>query len=158
MLPGQSQQLWQPLLCMLPTLMWKWCCAARWEARIGIPGSKHIYLGLFHLEKEAAQAYDRALVRLRGTAAATNFALSDYRPDLAEYHKMQQAGFMSPTPIECLERPSVCLRDVDCYFRQAGKRRGPPNGRVQRSSPHGFASLPRSPIPKHATKPVLNDH
>ena len=65
-------------------------CAGRWEARIGIPGSKHIYLGLFNLEKEAAQAYDRALVRLRGTAAATNFALSDYRTDLAEYHKMQQ--------------------------------------------------------------------
>ena len=64
--------------------------AGRWEARIGIPGSKHIYLGLFNLEKEAAQAYDRALVRLRGTAAATNFALSDYRTDLAEYHKMQQ--------------------------------------------------------------------
>ena len=64
--------------------------AGRWEARIGIPGSKHIYLGLFNQEKEAAQAYDRALVRLRGMAAATNFALSDYRPDLAEYHKMQQ--------------------------------------------------------------------
>lgn len=31
-------------------------------------------------------------VRLRGTAAATNFALSDYRADLAEYHKMQQVG------------------------------------------------------------------
>ncbi|KAL0032426.1 hypothetical protein WJX79_010970 [Trebouxia sp. C0005] len=64
--------------------------SGRWEARIGIPGSKHIYLGLFNQEKEAAQAYDRALVRLRGMAAATNFALSDYRLDLAEYHKMQQ--------------------------------------------------------------------
>ena len=62
----------------------------RWEARIGVPGSKHIYLGLFNEEKEAAQAYDSALVRLRGTAAATNFALSDYRQNLAEYHKMQQ--------------------------------------------------------------------
>ena len=39
-----------------------------------------------------AQAYDRSLVRLRGTAAATNFALSDYRSDLADYHKMQQVG------------------------------------------------------------------
>lgn len=64
--------------------------AARWEARIGIPGSKHIYLGLFHTEEEAARAYDTALVRLRGSAAATNFALSDYRSDLAAYHKMQQ--------------------------------------------------------------------
>jgi hypothetical protein len=38
------------------------------------------------------QAYDRSLVRLRGTGAATNFALSDYRTDLADYHRMQQVG------------------------------------------------------------------
>lgn len=78
-------------------------CVGRWEARIGIPGSKHIYLGLFNLEKEAAQAYDRALVRLRGTAAATNFALSDYRTDLAEYHKMQQV-LMHTLPTSCFKR------------------------------------------------------
>ena len=35
----------------------------RWEARIGMPGSKHIYLGLFDDEASAARAYDRALVR-----------------------------------------------------------------------------------------------
>lgn len=69
--------------------------SGRWEARIGVPGSKHIYLGLFNEEKEAAQAYDSALVRLRGTAAATNFALSDYRQNLAEYHKMQQTVLQS---------------------------------------------------------------
>ena len=39
-------------------------CAGRWEARIGIPGSKHIYLGLFNEEREAARMYDAALVRL----------------------------------------------------------------------------------------------
>jgi len=38
----------------------------RWEARIGMPGSKHIYLGLYNEESAAARAYDRALVRLRG--------------------------------------------------------------------------------------------
>lgn len=64
--------------------------AGRWEARIGIPGSKHIYLGLFEAEQDAARAYDSALVRLRGTTAATNFALLDYRSDLAAYHKLQQ--------------------------------------------------------------------
>lgn len=64
--------------------------SGRWESRIGIPGSKHIYLGLYDDEKEAARQYDRALVRLRGTSAATNFALSDYREELAEYHQMQQ--------------------------------------------------------------------
>ena len=36
--------------------------AERWEARIGIPGSKHIYLGLFNEEREAARMYDAALV------------------------------------------------------------------------------------------------
>ena len=36
----------------------------RWEARIGIPGSKHIYLGLHSDEDGAARAYDGALVLL----------------------------------------------------------------------------------------------
>ena len=53
--------------------------SGRWEARIGVPGSKHVYLGLFADEKEAARSYDRALVRLRGRAAATNFSLAEYR-------------------------------------------------------------------------------
>eukprot|EP00210_Caulerpa_lentillifera_P002776 g2652.t1 len=65
--------------------------SGRWEARIGIPGSKHIYLGLYNDEYEAARWYDRALVRLRGPAAATNFLLSNYRQELAEHHEMQQA-------------------------------------------------------------------
>lgn len=64
--------------------------SGRWESRIGIPGSKHIYLGLFEDEPSAARAYDAALVRIRGTGAATNFALADYRLELAEYHQMQQ--------------------------------------------------------------------
>eukprot|EP01025_Chloroclados_australasicus_P035126 TRINITY_DN35860_c1_g4_i1.p1 TRINITY_DN35860_c1_g4~~TRINITY_DN35860_c1_g4_i1.p1 ORF type:complete len:268 (-),score=44.96 TRINITY_DN35860_c1_g4_i1:312-1064(-) len=70
--------------------------SGRWESRIGIPGSKHIYLGLYEDESEAAKAYDRSLVRLRGSSAATNFALSEYRNELAEYHKMQQLVLMGP--------------------------------------------------------------
>ncbi|CAL5219375.1 g1195 [Coccomyxa viridis] len=64
--------------------------SGRWEARIGVPGSKHIYLGLYESEDQAAKAYDRSLVRLRGSNAATNFSISDYRADLADYYKMQQ--------------------------------------------------------------------
>ena len=41
--------------------------AGRWEARIGIPGSKHIYLGLHNSEDSAAKAYDSALVCLFGS-------------------------------------------------------------------------------------------
>jgi len=37
----------------------------RWEARIGMPGSKHIYLGLYNEESAAARAYDRALELLQ---------------------------------------------------------------------------------------------
>lgn len=43
--------------------------AGRWEARIGIPGSKHIYLGLHDDEDSAARAYDSALVRPRFLAS-----------------------------------------------------------------------------------------
>ncbi|GMH36334.1 hypothetical protein BSKO_04202 [Bryopsis sp. KO-2023] len=78
--------------------------SGRWESRIGIPGSKHIYLGLYDDEKEAARQYDRALVRLRGTAAATNFALSDYREELAEYHQMQQAVLLRDASAEAAMR------------------------------------------------------
>jgi len=64
--------------------------SGRWEARIGIPGSKHVYLGLYPEERQAAQAYDRALVRLRGGTAATNFSLAEYRVEMGDYHRMQR--------------------------------------------------------------------
>ena len=57
----------------------------RWEARIGMPGSKHIYLGLYNEEAAAARAYDRALVRLRGAAAATNYSLTNYKGELQAF-------------------------------------------------------------------------
>ena len=57
----------------------------RWEARIGMPGSKHIYLGLFNEEAAAARTYDRALVRLRGASAATNYSLANYKSELQAF-------------------------------------------------------------------------
>lgn len=63
--------------------------SGRFEARIGIPGSKHIYLGIHTDEKEAAVCYDRALVRLRGRSAATNFLLTEYKSELADFHLIQ---------------------------------------------------------------------
>ena len=56
---------------------------------MGVPGSNHIYLGLWEKEEDAAKAYDRAIVRLRGPSATTNFALSFYRciPGLFVQHR-----------------------------------------------------------------------
>ncbi len=48
-------------------------------------GLAAVDLGLFELEHEAAGTYDRALVRLRGSAAACNFPLSGYATELAEH-------------------------------------------------------------------------
>ncbi|RMZ55052.1 hypothetical protein APUTEX25_005678, partial [Auxenochlorella protothecoides] len=76
--------------------------SGRWEARIGVPGSKHIYLGLFIEEREAAKAYDRALVRLRGRGAATNFALGGSSENIGGGMLLPApAGSESKTPMPC---------------------------------------------------------
>ena len=61
-------------------------------------------------ENEAARAYDRSLVRLRGITAATNFALSDYEHDLQDHHAMQQvgAGMMSTDAVPCAGCKTGC--------------------------------------------------
>jgi hypothetical protein len=60
----------------------------RWEARIGLPGGqKHVYLGLFENEVEAARAYDVKLVELRGPSMATNFAMSNYAKSIKIFYE-----------------------------------------------------------------------
>jgi hypothetical protein len=65
-----------------------------------MPGSKHIYLGLYNEEAAAARAYDRALVRLRGPGAATNYALANCgavqlfdSPPPSLTHSLEAPGF-----------------------------------------------------------------
>lgn len=76
--------------------------AGRFEARIGIAGNKHVYLGLFNEEADAARAYDAAVVRIKGSHASTNFSLSDYARELAE-HELKQV----PAPARSARTQSV---------------------------------------------------
>ncbi|KAH8514243.1 hypothetical protein H0E87_007181 [Populus deltoides] len=51
----------------------------RWQARIGrVAGNKDLYLGTFSTQEEAAEAYDIAAIKFRGTSAVTNFGIRRY--------------------------------------------------------------------------------
>ena len=70
----------------------------RWEARIGLPGGqKHVYLGLFETEVEAARAYDVKLVELRGPSMATNFAISNYAESIKLFYEENPAAVNEST-------------------------------------------------------------
>lgn len=85
----------------------------RWEARIGMPGSKHIYLGLYNEEAAAARAYDRALVRLRGASAATNYSLTYYQSELQAFEmdkSTEKLALSSSAKVLCLPAPPMSAK------------------------------------------------
>ena len=93
---------WENAQEMLP------CATGRFEARIGISGNKHIYLGLFEVEAEAARAYDLAVVRLKGVHASTNFQLSEYSRQVAE-HELKQLEEDSPEVFRALRSHAAAV-------------------------------------------------
>ncbi|KIY98262.1 hypothetical protein MNEG_9699 [Monoraphidium neglectum] len=49
----------------------------RWRCQLGFQ-SKKIFLGYFDTAQDAAKAYDRKLVELRGASARTNYPITEY--------------------------------------------------------------------------------
>lgn len=62
----------------------------RWEARIGVCPKRHLYLGVYATEDLAALHYDRALVRLKGKSATTNFPIRNYSEEATQNELMEK--------------------------------------------------------------------
>ncbi len=59
----------------------------RWEARIGrVDGGKYKYLGTFLTERDAAVAYDKAVMAYRGAKVSSNFRLLSPAPCTSLLH------------------------------------------------------------------------
>ena len=57
--------------------------SGRWEARIsGVQDGRYTYLGTYDTCEEAAEAYDRASIALKGADAVTNYEPSRYQAEL----------------------------------------------------------------------------
>ncbi|GBF95011.1 pathogenesis-related genes transcriptional activator [Raphidocelis subcapitata] len=90
--------------------------SGRWEARIGIPHSRHIYLGLYAEERDAARAYDTALVRLKGLAAATNYGIKDYCHNLAEHYRANEL-IAARHEVGVLLRPTDLRPEFEAFIK-----------------------------------------
>lgn len=65
-----------------------------WEARINCK-RKWIYLGYYQTDSEAARAFDRAAICIRGhKSARLNFPLSHYAPEIQLLESMQQENLV----------------------------------------------------------------
>lgn len=60
----------------------------RWQAAINSSG-KYLYLGSYVLEEDAARAFDKAAIRIRGRKARINFKFDEYLAELKTHSQTQ---------------------------------------------------------------------
>lgn len=84
-----------------------WSASSRkWRVQLGFSSKVH-HLGFYVDEEEAARAYDRAVVALRGVATITNFPLTRREVTLArQAYSMRNLAALNPETRESAE----CLR------------------------------------------------
>jgi hypothetical protein len=69
----------------------------KWHSQINI-GGRQVHLGFFSSQEQAAAAYDRAAINkgfTDGSKWITNFAISNYAPELATLCSIKQARLIT---------------------------------------------------------------